>query len=153
MANTTMGRQTAKGTTKTTVRQADRRQMLSERRDQIQDEMWRSIRAGRTSRPTDAGDELDHSDAHIQGELDVALLQIRAEALARIDEALRQFDAGECGRCVECGDEIAEGRLRALPYAVRCRSCEERREQEQRRAQQLARRSASLPPFSHVAAS
>jgi DnaK suppressor protein len=32
------------------------------------------------------------------------------------------------GDCFECGDEIAEARLRALPFAVRCRECEQSRE-------------------------
>jgi DnaK suppressor protein len=148
-----MRRQAARRTKTTTVGQADRRQRLSERRNQIQDEMWRSLRAGRTSRPTDVGDELEHSDADIQGELDVALLQMRAEALARINETLRRFDAGEYGSCVECGDEIADRRLRALPFAVRCRACEERREREQGRARQLAERNGRLSLFSRVASS
>ena len=153
MANTTMRSQAVRSTKTTAVRQAARRDGLSERRSQIQDELWRSIRASRGSRPTDVGDELEHSDADIQGDLDGALLQMRAEALARINEALCRFDTGEYGSCVECGDKISDGRLRALPFAVRCRACEERREREQGRARQLTERDGSLSLFSRVAGS
>jgi hypothetical protein len=38
-----------------------------------------------------------------------------------------------------CGDEISEKRLRALPFAVRCKGCEEAREAVDERARQLVR--------------
>jgi RNA polymerase-binding transcription factor DksA len=41
---------------------------------------------------------------------------MRAETVRRIDAALGQLEAGSC---VECAKEIAERRLRALPFAVR----------------------------------
>ena len=53
------------------------------------------------------------------------LLQMSAETLARIDAALRRLDVGQYGFCAECAKEIAERRLRALPFAVRCQACED----------------------------
>lgn len=50
--------------------------------------------------------------------------------VARIDDALMRLDAGKYGSCLECAREISEQRLRALPFAVRCQACEERREQD-----------------------
>ena len=56
-------------------------------------------------------------------------------------EAIARLDTGEYGLCFECGGEIAVRRLRALPFAVRCRAYEEAREQEQtRREKCLAKR-------------
>jgi RNA polymerase-binding transcription factor DksA len=49
------------------------------------------------------------------------------------------------GACLECTAEIPERRLRALPFAVRCRSCEERREDAQRRGRQFADRRGGVP--------
>jgi RNA polymerase-binding transcription factor DksA len=69
---------------------------------------------------------------------------MRVETLLRIDEALVRLDAGEYGSCFECAGEISERRLRALPFAVRCRACEERREEEHGHARQLAQRRDSL---------
>ena len=53
---------------------------------------------------------------------------MKAETLKRIDEALSSLEKGSFGYCYECGNEIIEQRLRALPFAVRCKSCEEARE-------------------------
>jgi len=55
---------------------------------------------------------------------------VRAETLTRIDAALGRLDAGQYGFCAECTNRIAERRLLALPFAVRCQACEERREKE-----------------------
>jgi DnaK suppressor protein len=75
------------------------------------------------------GDDVERVAAGSQGDLDSALLQMRAETLTRIDAALGRLDAWKYGSCAECGDEITERRLRALPFAVRCQACEEKREE------------------------
>lgn len=46
---------------------------------------------------------------------DPVLAQKRAEGLAGID-------------CAKCGEEIGKARLKALPGAIRCITCEEERE-------------------------
>ena len=137
---------------KTTKRNADLRQMLSDRRRKIQAEVQTRIRGGRADRPNEVRDDLEVSDADIQGDLDMALLQMSAETLLRIDEALVRLDAGEYGSCFECAGEIAERRLRALPFAVRCVACEERREKHGR-ARQLAERRNGFSLFPDVAGS
>ena len=128
----------------TSKRIAGLRQMLIARRREIQREVQGRIRDGRTDRTNDVRDEIEHSDADIQGDIGLALLQMRAATLTRIDEALVRIDAGEYGFCFECSREISEARLRALPFAVRCRACEEKREQEQTHTQQLAQRRDSV---------
>lgn len=45
----------------------------------------------------------------------VELVQIRA--------ALDRMDAGDFGECVNCGEPIADARLQAVPFALRCLSC------------------------------
>jgi DnaK suppressor protein len=126
--------------TNTANRNADLRQMLFERRREMQDEVQRRIRNGRVDRPKEVRDDLEHSDADIQGDIELALLQMRSETLTRIDEALVRLDAGKYGSCFECAGEISERRLRALPFAVRCQACEERREKEGNARQAAQRR-------------
>jgi DnaK suppressor protein len=130
------------------VRKADLREVLREHRRRLQNEVQSRIRDGRTDRSVDVRDDLEHSDADIQGDIALSLLQMRTESLARIDEALVRLDAGKYGSCFECEEEISERRLRALPFAVRCQACEEKREQEQGRTRRLAGRSAGLSLFS-----
>ena len=99
--------------------------MVSERRRQIQDEVQSRMRDGRSDRPKEVRDDLEHSDADSQGKIALALLQMRADTLARIDEALVRLDAGKYGFYFECERELSERRLRALPFAVRCQACDD----------------------------
>jgi DnaK suppressor protein len=46
------------------------------------------------------------------------------------EEALRRLATGEYGLCADCGQPISLARLRALPFAIRCLSCQERLERE-----------------------
>ena len=130
--------------TVTAVRNADLRDMLSERRRAIQNDLKGRIRNRVTDRGNEVGDELEHSDADVQGDIDVAMLQMRADTVTRIDEALARLGAGKYGSCFECAAEISEPRLRALPFAVRCQACEQRREQEVGRTRHHRRGSVSL---------
>ncbi|MEZ5319098.1 MAG: TraR/DksA C4-type zinc finger protein [Vicinamibacterales bacterium] len=70
-------------------------------------------------------DEYEASEMEVQSTIEAALVQLQAEALARVADALRRLDAGLYGRCATCGREIASARLRALPFAVRCRQCQD----------------------------
>jgi len=136
--------------TDTTTRNADLREMLSERRRAAEDDVLSRLRLGRADRTNGVGDALEHADADIQDDLEFSLLQLRAEMLAHIDEALRRLDAGKYGACRECDGEIAERRLRALPFAVRCQACEQRREEAQAGARRLAKQHAGslfIPAF------
>ena len=131
--------------TEMAIRTAELRHMLSGRRRELQDDVRGRMSDGRTSRSTDVLDDLEHTDADIQRDVDVALLQMIAETLTGIDEALVRLDAGEYGACVECAGQISEQRLRALPFAVRCRGCEEQREQEQASGRPTVRTPCGLP--------
>lgn len=137
----------------TAIRKADLRQTLSERRREMQNDVQGRIRNSRTDRPTDVIDDLEHSGADLQGDIELALIQMRAETLTSIHDALVRLDAGRYGSCFECAGPISERRLRALPFAVRCQACEERREQEEGRARQRAQRRGNLSLFSDVISS
>ena len=110
------------------------KRILEERRldiiSEVQDKM-RDVRLERAAAPApDVRDEAETSEAEIQGDLEFAVLQMKAETLNKIEEALSRLDDGTFGDCYECGKEIATGRLRALPFAVRCKDCEAAREVE-----------------------
>lgn len=50
--------------------------------------------------------------------------QARVEQeLRRIEAALARLERGEYGYCVECGEAVASGRLRADPAATLCIAC------------------------------
>jgi DnaK suppressor protein len=89
-------------------------------------DLIRDVRA--RSENTRVSDGQDGVDVEHRDDLDLALLQMRGETLARIEAALRRLDAGTYGICGDCEQLIASERLRALPFAARCRACEEARE-------------------------
>ena len=139
--------------TDTARRRAHLERMLRNRRREVQGEVRHGIRNGRTNRSKQGGDDVDRSDAHSQGDIDLALLQMRAETVMLIDAALRRLDEGKYGSCAECAKEIAERRLRALPFAVRCQACEAKHEEGYARGQQLAQRRGGASIFSDVVSS
>jgi len=105
------------------------KRMLEERRGEIQDKL-RSIRE---TRPADADQVKDTEEQSLDDlvrEVDFALMQMKSETLAKIDEAMRRLEGGSYGVCADCGAEIAEARLKALPFATLCRACQEQRELE-----------------------
>ena len=108
------------------------KRILEERRRKMTSEVHARMRDVRFEggRATMQGvlDEVESSEADIQDEIEFALIQMKSETLSKIDEALQRLEVGAYGNCFECGNEIAEQRLRALPFAVRCRMCEAARE-------------------------
>jgi DnaK suppressor protein len=48
--------------------------------------------------------------------------------------ALQKIDDGSFGSCERCGEDIAEKRLEALPFARYCIDCQRVIEQEERMA-------------------
>jgi DnaK suppressor protein len=123
------------------------RRMLEDRRREILNEVQSKIKdvrsEGTASLNTGVVDAEETSVSDIQEDIELALIQMKAETLTRVNEALERLNAGNYGRCNECGDEISPQRLRALPFAVRCKDCEEARENAAQRERQLSRRSAS----------
>ena len=71
--------------------------MLLRRRGEMQDDVQTRIRDRRVGWPKEVGDHLDESDANVQGEIDLALLQMRTETVARIDASLVRLESGKYG--------------------------------------------------------
>jgi len=122
------------------------RQILEERRREILNEVqvkMRDVRnEGALGEAQGVLDAAETSEADIQDDIEFALIQMKSETLHKIEEALARLDEGTFGYCFECGDEISERRLRALPFAVRCKDCEEAREIAEQRQRQMSNRRA-----------
>jgi DnaK suppressor protein len=129
-------------------RYAELKHMLDERRKEIQAEVKGKMRGVREEgtwggKLNEVLDAVESSEADIQEDLEFALIQMKSETLNKINDALHRLDQGDYGYCYECGEEIGEKRLRALPFAVRCKDCEEQREIAEQRERQMNRRGAS----------
>jgi DnaK suppressor protein len=119
-------------------RQRELQAMLHDRRREMQNVLQHRVLHLPSDRTAGGLDETEHAEADIQEHIEVALIQMKGDTLRRVREALVRLDAGEYGYCAECGGEIAERRLRALPFAVRCTACEDSHEQQTVRERRVA---------------
>lgn len=103
------------------------RRMLEERRGEIQEKL-RAIREEIPSYQDEVRDTEEQSVTDFAQEMDFALMEMKAQTLIRIDEALQRVDQGTYGTCDECGQDLAEARLLAVPFALLCLECQEREE-------------------------
>ena len=140
MATTTKTKTAAK-----TSRYKELKKMLETRRRELMTQVQGKMRDVRADSMKDREvlDQGESSEVDIQDDIEFALIQMKSETLSKVNEALRRLDENTYGNCFECGDEISEARLRALPFAVRCKDCEEARETAEQRERVQARRSSS----------
>jgi DnaK suppressor protein len=132
-----------------TSRYNELKKMLENRRRELMSEVQGKIRDARADhgKDRDVLDQGESSEVDIQEDIEFALIQMKAETLNKMNEALQRLEEGTYGNCFECGEEIAEARLRALPFAVRCKDCEAARETAEQRERMLAQRRGSSTLF------
>ena len=103
-------------------------QKLEELRRQQRGELEARLRELReASQPTETVDSNDIealSDNATTTGVGAAVIEITSRTLQGIEGALRRLRAGKYGECADCGGEISAARLRALPFAERCRDCQ-----------------------------
>ncbi len=116
--------------------------MLQGRQNEIKNKL-RSLRHSLPAELAQVKDEEEQSMEDFVLGMDFAVMQMESETLKRIDEAMLRLQQGSYGLCGECDEPISEARLRALPFAVLCRDCQEIAESEGRKT---ARTTLSLHP-------
>ena len=75
--------------------------------------------------PTDM-EELGSDNA--EQELTLTLLGTDEDILDQIEAAIVRIEDGGYGRCEDCGEQIPETRLGAIPYAAKCIQCASKQE-------------------------
>ena len=140
------------GTEQNRSRYLELKRMLQDRRRELQAQVQGKIRDVRAEgtwggKQNEVLDAVESSEVDIQDEIEFALIQMKSETLNKVYDALGRLEQGDYGNCFECGEEIAEKRLRALPFAVRCKDCEEAREAAEQRQRQIAARRGTASLF------
>src|SRR5712691_4066300 len=109
------GMNTESSTASRSSRYRELKQMLDGRRRELQAEVqgkMRDVRAtGEITKLAEVYDAVESSEADIQEDIELALIQMKSETLNKIDDALARLEQGTYGNCFECGEEIAEKRL------------------------------------------
>lgn len=100
-----------------------RPELLARKRTELEDRLSRIRRdLHRAEEPAPA----DSGERAIALENDEVLDQLETstqEELALVVHALNRIDAGKGEVCEGCGHPIEAGRLHAVPYTTRCRTC------------------------------
>jgi RNA polymerase-binding transcription factor DksA len=103
--------------------------MLRDRQAEIRGKL-RSLREALPAELAQVKDAEEQSVSDFMQGMEFALMEMEFATLRKIDEALLRLQDGTYGMCSECEGEISEARLKALPFAVLCRDCQENVEDE-----------------------
>ncbi len=77
-------------------------------------------------------DEMDVARSLADVETHAGLIDRAEERLKAVDEALNRLETGDYGMCAQCGEEISIARLRAVPLAMYCVDCQQKRNRLER---------------------
>jgi RNA polymerase-binding transcription factor DksA len=81
--------------------------------------------------PAEEGDEEATASRTLESEVQAALVDRASRELGQVDAALELLRQRRYGHCRDCAEFIGLARLRSLPFAQRCRPCQERAERAQ----------------------
>jgi len=102
-------------------------QLLSQQ-DTILRKRKQILRDGLPTAASGVMDFEEHSlDAEEQG-VGLSVLGLTSRTVQGIETALQRLEAGQFGTCSNCRCRISDARLRAMPFAALCLTCQERRD-------------------------
>ena len=110
---------------------------------QLQSLLRASVEENRSTENPSLTDITVHAAETLQTEMQAALMGRRTQQVAQIHDALERLSKGHYGLCQDCQTFIGISRLHALPFAQRCRDCQDRAEQQARRETATAARQIS----------
>lgn len=106
------------------------RKLLLDMRDKLVAEISETRFSESLTTPSDIGDLVDQAGDERDRELSLLLTGREKEKILAINEALEKLDEGTYGTCEDCGEKIGQGRLKVMPLAKLCVSCQSRWEKE-----------------------
>ena len=95
---------------------------------QIKQQLGQSVSEEQQRRLEAAMDSGDQALVDLEREMGISLQEMRNRERQLIDDAIDSLDEGTYGMCADCGEEISEKRLHALPFARLCVECQSKRE-------------------------
>ncbi|MGH7822234.1 MAG: TraR/DksA family transcriptional regulator [Candidatus Binatia bacterium] len=107
------------------------------------------LREGREGEKDDGRDTYDVASEERDREISFILSDRDRDKLQAIEQALERIEDKTYGICESCGEEIAQERLKAMPFTRLCVQCQSERENEAKRT----RRADDLAAFRRIGAS
>lgn len=72
-------------------------------------------------------DQVEFALKTAEQDLTAATAELRSQMLREVESALKRVVGGTYGICEGCGEEISSNRLKAIPWARYCLTCQELR--------------------------
>lgn len=111
---------------------ADQQTALLEMKNKLVAESEMAARAEREANKDEGMDAYDLASEERDREINFILSDRDRARSQQIDEALARIADSSYGICESCGLDIAEERLRVLPFTRLCRDCQQDQEKEAR---------------------
>ncbi len=108
------------------------KQKLLEAKARILAEVAQKVRSESNALKFEIGDIYDIASSERERELALMLGDRDRAKLSEIESALERLEDNTYNICEECGEPIAEDRLRAMPFTRVCVDCKSRNEREQK---------------------
>ncbi|HEY5649775.1 MAG TPA: TraR/DksA C4-type zinc finger protein [Nitrospiria bacterium] len=105
--------------------------LVAKRKEVVRDmeaHLGKHLHEALPSRENVVFDSGDRATQDISEEMDLSFQERRASKLRLIDEAIQRLQDKTYGICEECGMDIPEPRLSAMPFAKYCIPCQEQQE-------------------------
>jgi len=129
---------------------SERREMLRTMPLQLREHTCQRIKDFRREQSQESefspGDYVDVARSSAEVETHAGLIARAEEKLKYLDEAISQLEAGTYGTCVGCHQPIPIERLIAVPFALCCLSCQQRR----RPSQDTWSRGGTIAPYDQL---
>jgi DnaK suppressor protein len=106
------------------------RQLLERRRGELLDKSQRTAGEGRNTISEGGEDYVDDAVTSYTREFLLSLSGFERRQLGLVEDALARIEEGTYGECQMCGESVPEARLKAIPWARYCVSCQEVVERE-----------------------
>ena len=106
------------------------RETLESMKAQLLAEIQQDLKQGRETSKDEGMDTYDLASEEREREISFILTDRDRGKLQAIEDALDRIEEGSYGVCESCEQEIAEGRLQAMPFTRLCVQCQADRETE-----------------------
>ena len=101
------------------------RRLLEEKKTELSAELAKARNAEEETNEESTQDIADKAVSSYTREFLYSLTDGERTVLLRIDEALNRIDDGVYGFCLNCGTQMSDKRLAAVPWAPHCVDCQE----------------------------
>lgn len=108
------------------------RENLADMKAKLLSEIDSELKAEREGNKDEGMDTYDLASEERDREINFILSDRERMKIKQIDDALERIEDQTYGVCESCGLEIAEERLKAMPFTRLCRDCQQDQEREAR---------------------